>query len=76
MKIEKIIWVDAHFDNRWHKIADLDLCAPRTVTIGYVVKETSEILCVSSTINCFDNTYSNILYIPKCCVNARIILGD
>lgn len=65
MRLVKIEWLDAHGDGGgWMQIDEIGPVMPPCMTVGFVVKENDEFLCVIQS-HGFDGQYYNHLCIPK-----------
>ena len=45
----RIYWLDARSEDGWIEQADLDMRVAKITTIGYIVGETKDVLCVASS---------------------------
>lgn len=69
IKIELIYWLDARSEDAWTDKINMEVCIIRTV--GFVIEETEDVLCVVSSIDNFTGQYAGILYIPKVAITSR-----
>jgi len=67
MKLVKIEWVDAECTNGWQTAGD-EVELPLCTTIGYLVKETPDLLVVTSTTSIDD--YLGSVSIPRVWVKS------
>lgn len=59
-----ISWIDAHDISGWKDESEI-IAQPANVTsVGYLVKESDNALCLAQTI-AHDEVYNNIIIIPK-----------
>ncbi len=72
MKIEQIIWLDSRSEDAW--TIDIDMKTCEIQSVGYVVKETKDLLCIVGSVDNLTGQYAGILYIPKVCITSRRIL--
>lgn len=71
MKKQCITWVDARSDDGWTSEEDLDHRLAVITTLGHLVRETSDVLCVASSRDERTGQLSGIMYIPVVCVVDR-----
>jgi len=71
-------WMDATADADWLDLddikADMDLMV---VTIGWLVNENSIFISIASTLSTVENgkpLFTNIMYLPRCCIEKTVIL--
>lgn len=66
-----VVWVDARSDDGWTLRADLDMRLATITTLGRIIIETSEVLCVASSRDERTGQLSGIMYIPKTAIVKR-----
>jgi hypothetical protein len=64
-------WLDARSDDGWTEQTDLDMRVAKITTLGFVVQETEEVLCIAASLDERTGQVSGIMYIPKQCVLSR-----
>lgn len=71
-KVIQVVWIDAVADSGWESKtkAEVHLCT----TVGYLVDETDEALCVASTWS-IDQTNAR-MHIPKAWIKNRKVLAN
>lgn len=77
-RYEQILWVDARSDDGWIDPNDLDVRLASIATVGRVIYDTDDVLCVASSEDSRTRQLSSVMYIPKKCIVKRIPLpfGD
>ena len=71
-KVIQVVWIDAVADSGWESKtkAEVHLCS----TVGYLIDETEEALCVASTWS-IDQTNAR-MHIPKAWIKNRKVLAN
>jgi uncharacterized protein YqfA (UPF0365 family) len=69
-KVIQVVWIDAVADSGWESKtkAEVHLCS----TVGYLIDETEEALCVASTWS-IDQTNAR-MHIPKAWIKSRKVI--
>ena len=70
MNLERITWTDSFSSDKWTHIADIDDEELIITTVGFVVKETKEIITLASTVHSGAMACC-LMAIPKCCIKSR-----
>jgi len=74
-QIELVFWVDSRFaDDGWLRVEEIDQTPTTAETVGWVILETKDILCIGSSRGILGQ-YCGVIVIPQCCVTSRTILG-
>ena len=63
-----VTWVDARSEDGWTELSELDVRVARINTVGYVVDETEDILCVAGSVDEVTKQVSGLMFIPKVCI--------
>lgn len=71
MKKIIVTWVDARTDDGWTSPEDLDHRLAMITTLGFLVRETDDVLCVASSRDKRTGQLSGIMYIPVVCILER-----
>jgi len=66
-----IRWQDARSDDGWTEEADLDMQVADITTLGHLVQETADVLCVAASRDARTGQLSGIMFIPQVCVIER-----
>lgn len=66
----KVTWIDSRSYDRWTEEKDIDLSADKITTLGYLVKENDEVLCVAASKDKGSDSWAGIMIIPKVCVST------
>ena len=61
-------WDDARSDDGWSEESDLKMQPAQITTLGFLLKETEDLLCVASSVDAHTQQVSGIMFIPKACV--------
>ncbi len=75
MKEVKVCWLDARSDDGWTEQADLDMRVARITTLGHLVQETTEVLCVAGSKDERTGQLSGVMFIPQVCVLSRQVIN-
>lgn len=70
-ELEIIWWVDSRSDDGWTSREDLDIRAAQITTVGFVIEETDDVLCLANSKCAHTNQLSGIMFIPKACIRKR-----
>lgn len=71
MRKEHVTWVDSQSEDGWTEIDTLEPKAALCETVGFVVAETDEILCIASTVEESINQCCCIMHIPQHAIQSR-----
>lgn len=71
MPLEIVDWLDSRSDDGWTEQDSLDMRVAKITTLGHVVQETEDVLCIASSRDDHTGQLSGIIYIPKQCVLMR-----
>ncbi len=71
MKQIAINWIDARSEDGWSEVPELDMCFANITTIGHLVQETADMICVASSLDARTGQVSGIMFIPKVCVLSQ-----
>ena len=66
-----VCWIDARSEDGWTTIDDLDYRPADIITVGQLVKETAELVCIAGSLDQRTGQVASIMYIPKVCITAR-----
>jgi len=70
-KIELITWVDSRFaEDGWLRPSEIDQTPTTAETVGWVILETEDILCMASSRGLLSQ-YCGVIVIPQVCVTSR-----
>lgn len=69
--LEIVRWLDARSEDAWAEPESLDMRVAEIVTLGHVVRETDDVLCIASSKDGTTGQVSGIMFIPKRCVLSR-----
>ena len=75
MPLEIVDWLDSRSDDGWIEQDNLDMRVAKITTLGHVVQETADVLCIASSRDDHTGQLSGIMYIPQRCVLTRSILS-
>ncbi len=71
MKQIRVRWVDSRYQDGWIEQEDIEPKIAKISTLGYIVKETDEVLCIASSIHEASRQVSGTMCIPKVCIFSR-----
>lgn len=71
MTREHVIWADSRSEDDWTGIDTLEPKIALCETVGFVVAETDNILCIASTIEGSTNQCCLIIHIPQEAIRKR-----
>jgi hypothetical protein len=66
-----IRWLDARSEDGWTTEEDLDVRPATITTLGHLVQETDEVLCVAGSKDEITGQLSGIMFIPRVSVLTR-----
>jgi hypothetical protein len=75
-RCELVTWIDARSQDGWTDQADLDVRVAIIETLGHVIKETEEVLCIASSMDMWTDQVAGIMFIPIRCVLKRLKQAD
>jgi hypothetical protein len=75
MKEVRIHWLDARSEDGWIEQEELDICAAKITTIGYLIDETEEVVCIANSKEEKTSQLSGIIIIPKVCILTQQNIG-
>lgn len=64
-------WLDARSDSCWQDPEKLNETLAEITTVGFLIKETDEILIMADSIDSSTGNVSEITYIPAKCVQSQ-----
>lgn len=67
----EILWLDAHADNTWTDIKDIDSKMEPTYSIGVLISESKDGLTVCCTFDPSTKSVNAVMTIPKSCIIRR-----
>ncbi len=70
-QLQRIIWKDARSEDGWTERGDIDMHVARITTLGHVVDEDSDVVCIASSQDARTSQYSGIMVIPVSCILSR-----
>jgi len=73
---ELVTWIDARSEEGWTDQADLDVRVAIVTTLGRVIKETEEVLCIASSIDSQTGQVAGVMFIPIRCILTRLEQAD
>ncbi len=76
MTYEKVDWIDARSEDGWTEQDDLDMRVAEITTLGHVVKETADVLCIASSMDNHGDLVAGIMFIPRRCIIHRYAIVD
>ncbi len=68
----QINWVDSRSSDEWTDCADIELCHAYIRTLGYLVKENEDMVCIAGCVDDLSGQVSGLIFIPKMCILSRI----
>ncbi len=68
MKNILVEWVDSRSEDGWTEQECLDVRVAHITTLGCLVRETDDVLCVAATTDEVTGQVAGIMFIPKVCV--------
>ena len=66
MKKVIVHWTDSSSIDGWTWRSDMEMKLAEITTIGFLVEETANLLCVASSVH-DDDQFNGIIFIPKIC---------
>ena len=76
MKAEMILWRDAHSVDCWTDLKDLAMEARAVISVGVVVRESSDTVAISAGYDIEDGNACTTLIVPKAMIVKRQVLVD
>jgi hypothetical protein len=70
MKQVRITWMDAKSTDGWTYMHELEMKLAEITTVGFLVEETKDLICVASSV-CGDNQFNGIIFIPKSSISDQ-----
>ena len=67
-------WKDARSDDGWCEQQGLEIRLAEITTVGHLICETDDVLCVASSFDAHTGQVSGIMFIPQVCVAVLAIL--
>ncbi len=64
-------WIDAWSEDGWTELSEIDMQTANITTLGHLVQETDDVLCIAASKDARTGQLSGIMYIPKVCVLDR-----
>lgn len=71
-----IEWTDARTEEGWTEQDDIEPRLAHVTTIGFLVKETDEMLIVAGSVDAKTQQVFSLTFIPLQCVESRSVLAD
>ncbi len=68
---ECVEWVDSRSHDDWTTVANIEMKVATITTLGHLVNETPDVLCIASTRDARTDQYSCLMFIPKRCILSR-----
>lgn len=72
MKQLKIAWRDSRSEDCWTPVDSIEPQSALIVTLGHLVKETDEVLCIASSVDMLSGQVCGVMHIPKICIESRV----
>lgn len=69
----RVDWIDAETSQGWEHLDEEKPTVPEVVTVGFLIKETEDVLLVASTIG-HDRSHNSRIGIPKGMVKGVTVL--
>lgn len=69
-----VVWKDACSEDSWTPESDIEPANSTIISIGILVKETSEVLTLGLNFDQTSGNWSCIIHIPKSCISRKIPL--
>lgn len=66
-----IEWTDARSEDGWAELKDLDMRCAAITTVGYLIEETTDLICLAASKDDRTGQVAGIMYIPKVCIRNR-----
>ena len=76
MKVAVVNWIDSRSDDGWVEHERLDMRPAEITTVGMLVNETADILCLALSKDRVSEQVSGLIYIPQRCITSRDIITD
>lgn len=76
MEEVRIVWRDSRSEDSWTDPKDLDMRSSLITTLGHLVSEDDELICVASSVDDKTGQLSGILFIPRACVVETVTFGQ
>lgn len=76
MKQIVIEWLDARSEDGWSEEKDLDMHVAKVTSMGHLVQETEDVLCVAASVDARTGQLSGIMFIPQVCILKRYSVSE
>jgi len=76
MKVAVVNWIDSRSDDGWVERERLDMRPADITSVGEIVDETKDILCLALSRDRVSGQVSGLIYIPQRCITSKDIIID